>query len=154
MSNNTSITTDTACKFFFNHNRRFSSIFNAICFQGKEIIQSDMLTPWQSEDTTVISQGEELIDTKRYRDTVKKADINGYYSIIGLESQSYVDYSMALRVPIYDLLNYYNQFQNALETESQRRLIPTTTIVLYVGEKRWNGAKSLKEMMKDIPKEM
>lgn len=154
MSNQTSISKDTACKFFFNHNRRFSSLFNALCFQGKDIIQSDKLIPWQSDETTIIAQGEKLIDTKRYRDTIKKADMNGRYSIIGIESQSYVDYMMALRVPIYDLLNYYNQYQNSLETESQRKLIPTATLVLYVGERRWTGAKSLKEMMKEIPEEM
>lgn len=154
MSNNDSITADTACKYFFNHNCRFSSFFNAVCFEGNEIIQSDSLVPWQSDETTVILQDETLIDIKRYRDSIKKADINGCYSIIGLESQSYVDYAMALRVPIYDLLNYYNQFKNALETESQRRLIPTTTIVFYVGEDRWTGAKSLKEMMTEIPEEM
>ena len=87
MINQTSISKDTACKFFFNHNRRFSSFFNALCFHGKDIIQSDKLVPWQSEETTVISQEEKLIDTKRYRDTIKKADMNGCYAIIGYKCQ-------------------------------------------------------------------
>lgn len=154
MSNHDVIIADTACKYFFNHNRRFSSFFNAVCFEGKDIIQDDCLVPWQSEETTVISQDETLIDIKRYRDSIKKADIHGCYSIIALESQSYVDYAMALRIPLYDLLNYYNQFKNALETESKRKLMPTATIVFYVGEGKWYGAKSLKEMMQEIPEEM
>lgn len=150
MSNNISV--DTSCKSFFNHNLHFSSFCNAILYGGKDIIQCDQLTPWQSEETTFIDKDDEdILDIKRHRDAIKKADINGRYAIIGLESQSYVDYMMALRVPIYDLLNYFNQYKNLLKG---KKLIPVTTIVFYVGEKRWTGAKSLKEMMQEIPKEM
>ena len=152
MSDNISI--DTACKSFFNHNLHFSAFCNAILHGGKDIIHYDQLAPWQSEETTFIADDEDILDIKRQRDAIKKADINGCYAIIGLESQGYVDYTMALRVPIYDLLNYYNQYKNLLKGKKPKKLIPVTTIVLYVGEKKWTGAKSLKEMMQKIPKEM
>lgn len=152
MSDNISI--DTACKSFFNHNLHFSAFCNAILHGGKDIIHYDQLAPWQSEETTFIADDEDILDIKKQRDAIKKADINGCYAIIGLESQSYVDYTMALRVPIYDLLNYYNQYKNLLKGKKPKKLIPVTTIVLYVGEKKWTGAKSLKEMMQKIPKEM
>lgn len=149
------ISADTACKYFFNKNLHFSSLCNAVLHDGQNIIRPESLSPWNNEETSIISQdGKEILDIRRLRDTVKKADMHGIYSIIGIESQSAVDFSMAIRVPIYDLLNYYNQYVHSEVAESQRELIPVTTIVLYVGEGKWTGAKSLKEMMKDMPKEM
>ena len=46
------------------------------------------------------------------------------------------------------MLNYYNQYQN------QNKLIQVFTIVFYIGEKKWNSHRSLKEMMDDIPEEL
>ena len=154
MSSSNIISADTACKDFFNFNPHFSSFFNAVLFQGQDIIQSHQLSSWQSEETAIVDKEGEPIDMKRFRDTIKKADMNGCYSIIGIESQKSIDYSMVLRVPIYDLLNYYNQYKNMEGSDSKKRVLPVTTIVFYVGEKRWQGAKTLKGIMKEIPQEL
>ncbi len=145
---------DKACKFFFDNDRRFASLFNATLFHGDDIIKEEQLSSFSGEETTILSkEGQDILGIERLRDAIKKAGDEGYYSLLGLESQKTVDYSMALRVPIYDLLNYYNQYKN-LSLKQVKKLLPVFTLVLYVGEKRWTAAKSLKEMMIGIPENM
>ena len=55
---------------------------------------------------------------------------------------------MPIRTGIYDMLTYYQQFQN------QRQLTPVFMIVFYTGERQWKGHHSLKDMMEEIPKEL
>ena len=55
---------------------------------------------------------------------------------------------MPIRTGIYDMLTYYQQFQN------QRKLTPVFTIVFYTGERQWKGHHSLKDMMEEIPEEL
>ena len=65
-----------------------------------------------------------------------------------IENQSDIDRSMPIRTGIYDMLTYYQQFQN------QRKLTPVFTIVFYTGERQWKGHHSLKDMMEEIPEEL
>ena len=65
-----------------------------------------------------------------------------------IENQSDIDRSMPIRTGIYDMLTYYQQFQN------QRQLTPVFMIVFYTGERQWKGHHSLKDMMEEIPKEL
>ena len=136
---------DMSCKHFFQNNRRFSSLCNAILFQGKDVIEKDSLVPYQNEETAIIDH---KIGIRRLRDIIKKTDIHGQYFLLAVENQSDIDQSMPIRTGIYDMLTYYQQFQN------QRRLTPVFTIVFYTGERKWKGNHSLKDMMEEIPKEL
>ena len=138
------INSDIACKSFFQNNRRFSSLCNAILFQGKEIIEKDNLISYQNEETAII----ESLGIKRIRDIIKKTDIHGQYSLIAIENQSSIDHSMPMRSGLYDLLTYHDQYQN------QRKLTPVFTIVFYTGESRWKGNMSLTNMMEAVPREL
>ena len=134
-----------SCKHFFQNNRRFSSLCNAILFQGKDVIEKDSLVPYQNEETAIIDH---KIGIRRLRDIIKKTDIHGQYFLLAVENQSDIDQSMPIRTGIYDMLTYYHQYQN------QRRLTPVFTIVFYTGERKWKGNHSLKDMMEEIPKEL
>ena len=48
--------TDQACKHFFQNNRRFSSLCNAILFSGEDVIKKDSLISYQNEETAIINQ--------------------------------------------------------------------------------------------------
>ena len=82
--------------------------------------------------------------------------------MIGTELQSFVDYSMPVRIMDYDVLEYKDQIQriaserkveNHVKSGKQKvelspikkedRLIPVITLVLYMGEEPWNAAKNL-----------
>ena len=136
---------DLSCKHFFQNNRRFSSLCNAILFQGENIIEKDSLIPYQNEETAIIDH---KLGIRRLRDIIRKTDIHGQYFLLAIENQSDIDQSMPIRTGIYDMLTYYQQFQN------QRRLTPVFTIVFYTGERKWKGNHSLKDMMEEIPKEL
>ena len=87
------------------------------------------------------------METKRYRDIVRKASINGDYMIIGVEHQSSLDKNMIIRILNYDAQLYINQVERGKE------VYPVGTSVFYTGDKEWTYSKSLKESLK-IPPEM
>ena len=129
---------DMSCKHFFQNSRRFSSLGNAILFSGENVIEKDSLTPYQNEQTAFIDH---KLGIRRLRDIIKKTDIHGYYLLLAIENQSNIDRSMPIRTGIYDMLTYYQQFQN------QKKLTPVFTIVFYTGErksqsKRYDGRAS------------
>ena len=87
------------------------------------------------------------METKRYRDIVRKASINGDYMIIGVEHQSTLDKNMIIRILNYDAQLYINQVERGKE------VYPVGTFVFYTGDKEWTYPKSLKESLK-VPPEM
>ena len=87
------------------------------------------------------------METKRYRDIVRKASINGEYMIIGVEHQSTLDKNMIIRILNYDAQFYINQVERGKE------VYPVGTSVFYTGDKEWTYPKSLKESLK-VPPEM
>ena len=87
------------------------------------------------------------METKRYRDIVRKASINGEYMIIGVEHQSTLNKNMIIRILNYDAQLYINQ------VESGKEVRPVGSFVFYTGDKEWTYPKSLKESLK-VPPEM
>ena len=87
------------------------------------------------------------METKRYRDIVRKASINWDYMIIGVEHQSTLDKNMIIRILNYDAQLYINQVERGKE------VYPVGTFVFYTGDKEWTYPKSLKESLK-VPPEM
>ena len=58
------------------------------------------------------------METKRYRDIVRKASINGDYMIIGVEHQSSLGKNMIIRILNYDAQLYINQVERGKEVYS------------------------------------
>ena len=61
------------------------------------------------------------METKRYRDIVRKASINGDYMIIGVEHQSSLDKKMIIRILNYDAQLYINQVERGKEVVEIRQ---------------------------------
>ena len=138
---------DSTCKKLFRDDGCFADICNYAFFQGKQIIKPEELVSRENDVSTLM--GKELLpmETKRYRDIVRKASINGDYMIIGVEHQSTLNKNMIIRILNYDAQLYINQ------VESGKEVRPVGSFVFYMGDKEWTYPKSLKESLK-IPPEM
>ena len=138
---------DSTCKKLFRDDGCFADICNYAFFQGKQIIKPEELVSRENDVSTLIGKEALPMETKRYRDIVRKASINGEYMIIGVEHQSSLDKKMIIRILNYDAQLYINQVERGKE------VYPVGTSVFYTGDKEWTYPKSLKESLK-IPPEM
>ena len=114
-------------------------------FSWKTGHQTRNLISQENDVSTLIGKEALPMKTKRYRDIVRKASINGDYMIIGVEHQSTLDKNMIIRILNYDAQLYINQVERGKE------VYPVGTFVFYTGDKEWTYPKSLKESLKVSP---
>ena len=138
---------DTTCKQLLRDGECFADLCNALYFHGRQVIKPENLISQENDVSTLIVKEALPMETKRYRDIVRKASINGDYMIIGVEHQSTLDKNMIIRILNYDAQLYINQVERGKE------VYPVGTFVFYTGDKEWTYPKSLKESLK-IPPEM
>ena len=138
---------DTTCKQLLRDPGCFADLCNALYFHGRQVIKPENLISQENDVSTLIGKEALPMETKRYRDIVRKASINGEYMIIGVEHQSTLDKNMIIRILNYDAQLYINQ------VESGKEVRPVGSFVFYTGDKEWSYPKSLKESLK-IPPEM
>ena len=114
-------------------------------FSWKTGHQTRNLISQENDVSTLIGKEALPMKTKRYRDIVRKASINGDYMIIGVEHQSTLNKNMIIRILNYDAQLYINQ------VESGKEVRPVGSFVFYTGDKEWTYPKSLKESLKVSP---
>ena len=114
-------------------------------FSWKTGHQTRNLISQENDVSTLIGKEALPMKTKRYRDIVRKASINGDYMIIGVEHQSTLDKNVIIRILNYDAQLYINQ------VESGKEVRPVGSFVFYTGDKEWTYPKSLKESLKVSP---
>lgn len=149
---------DAALKNFFHYRSHFADIINLVCFDGYPFLSPDSFLSEDTDMSAVIDHGIHPISFNAYRDTLVKADAHGIYILMAIENQVSVDYHMPLRVLDYDSSTYRKQYQNHLDERkrnknAQLNLMPVFTVVLYYGERRWSGPRTLLDMM-EVPDEM
>ncbi|MBS1468234.1 MAG: hypothetical protein HP057_00085 [Erysipelatoclostridium sp.] len=138
---------DTTCKQLLRDEACFADLCNALYFHGRQVIKPENLISQENDVSTLIGKEALPMETKRYRDIVRKVSINRDYMIIGVEHQSRLDKNMIIRILNYDAQLYINQ------VESRKEVRPVGSFVFYTGDKEWTYPKSLKESLK-IPPEM
>lgn len=93
-----------------------ADLFNGFVFHGEQVIYADMLKEVDSKVRFLLDDGKgqknnyEVI--KKERDIIREVTIENYkfrLMICGVEQQTNVDYSMPLRVLVYDTLEYLKQ---------------------------------------------
>ena len=140
---------DNALARYFEDEDRYADLINGFVFRGEPVIS-----------------GENILD--------KNTRITGFV-VIALEHQDQIHYSMPVRVMLEDAAGYDEQMRR-IQKKNQKvkgldkgeflgsfrkedRLNAVFTIVLYYGEKTWDGAKDLyslinfdevPEMLKDL----
>lgn len=164
---------DTVLKNYWNGNEQFADIFNAVLFEGKQVIRPEELVDVDTEESSVMEHRNYAESIKASRDNIKISKKSTVYGVelvmLGVESQEHIHYAMPMRVMGYDYGTYKKQYDsNAKKYETSDgmeedeylsgmkktdRFMPVITLVVYYGEKAWDGALSLHEML-DIPKEM
>ena len=143
------ITPDIAVKVFFRDNVHYASIINAVLFDGEQVISPDELEALDSEESgMILKRDQTTVSLERRRDIIKRAVVEGYEVILGLENQQYEDSSMALRVYGYDYLDYKKQYEN------DKVINPVFTIVIYYGERKNVNFGSLEEMTTGVPERL
>lgn len=158
---------DTVLKNYWNDNAQFADIFNAVLFDGKQVIKPEELEDADTEESSVLEHKEYAESLKASRDTIKVSKKSTAYGVefvmLGLESQEHIHYAMPLRVMGYDYGAYKKQYDsNAKQYRSSNvltedeylskmkqtdKFMPVITIVVYYGEKAWDGATSLHGML-------
>lgn len=146
---------------FYEDKERFADVFNGVLFGGREVMKPEELN---TEDSVMVSVGGSGKGKKVICDKMRKWK-GRYVSVMVLESQSYVDYRMVLRVMESEVIGYDKQRKEAnrknleagikLEGDEYpsgmkkgQKFTPIITLVLYVGrDKIWDGERSLYGML-------
>ena len=160
---------DSLLKKFWSDNEHFADLFNSTIFNGEQIVDPKALIEVDTDLSLSIPIKDTYVENlSKARDVVKKTDGVYDYIILGVESQMKIDYTMPVRVMLYDVLTYvreidkiakYNKEHNRLRDSEEflskfRQddvIHPVITIVVYYGTKEWDGAKDLRGM---FPKEL
>ncbi len=152
---------DVYSKMFFQNNEHFAEIVNYYLFQGERIIQADCLS---DED---VQEMHNICETNiRERDILKSVYSNDFFiklAIIGLEPESSINYTEPVKLCSYDIRRYEKQIKELQKKYKEKmhsrgaefisgiakndKLIPVITIALYLGSEKWDGPKSLVEML-------
>ena len=168
---NPKIKPDIIFKEFWRRNDRFASLFNTVVFEGEEVIKPEELSELDTDVSTMVEFNEYKETLSRARDIVKKAAHGVDFVIMGIENQRKTHYGMPLRVMIYDALGYLKEYQEITRKhrkagdkasaeeflsglKKEDRLHPIISIVIYYNEKPWDGPKSLRDMIVDMPEKL
>ena len=135
---------DIALKKFFEHDDRFLSLFNAYFYQGESVLKEEYLSPDDSEVVKLVASN--------HIDVIRRYKENEYFALFVLENQSKVDYGMVVRIMKYQVLLYERELRKASPnnyTPKGTKLPMVRAIVLYTGEKEWDGPRKLSDMILD-----
>ena len=125
---------DIESKKFLGQPKNFVSIFNALLFDGQLVLKPEYLKDENSELVMNVSS--------KHVDIIKRYEDGTYLDLFVIESQSYGDPSMAVRVMEYESVARMRYIRQNLKKHVPMIL----TVVLYVGESKWNAAKRLSEL--------
>ena len=167
---------DTGWKGFLSDDARYADVINGVACKGEQVIKKEDL---QEMDTqTGMFRGPKFIHkltqsrkgNVKVRDCLRKVAFGTNFSIIGIENQETMDYSIPLRNMSYDVDAYERQaIKIRKETRKKHKglsageylygfkkddkLLPAVTFILYSGSKSWDGPKTLHEILDftDIP---
>ncbi|MBP3474722.1 MAG: Rpn family recombination-promoting nuclease/putative transposase [Lachnospiraceae bacterium] len=149
---------DILDKKFFGDRERFAELINTELYHGKEILVPDRLKLLKRSYPSLASSSGEKVRDVLMQDT-------GQNICYGLEIETESDYSMPERVMTYDASEYEYQIREIYKAHRDKGeykkyrdkksrlkesdfLIPTVTIVLYIGEGHWEGKMKLWEMFR------
>ena len=131
------------------YNDVFADILNGIIFRGKQVVKEDELFD-QPTRSSYRAKGEVH---EQFRDIAKIwKKMNIRIAFFGLENQTGIDFAMPLRIMNYDAAVYRNQIRKEKGDENLK-LYPVITLVIYFGEKPWDGPRSITDCL-EIPEEL
>ena len=161
---------DISARELLQDKEEFAKVFNLAFYNGLQVIKPEEL---RDADSVCFMAGDSTgKDSKgiiRLRDLARsieiKEDSHTKYVLLGIENQSCIDYGMPLRLLHYDVIIYMSQMRSAGNMHRKVGdwnsitsdfgptdcLTPVLTLVVYYGDKPWDGPTELSEMFCDIP---
>ena len=152
---------DITLKDYFSDRRRYADLLNGSVFCGQQMIKAEEL-----QDTdTVQSKSDSHAVLERINDIAMKQIKGGsIFAVWVVANQENIDYSMPVRVMLQEALAYDKQIKEMKRVnqhskvfagsgeflsgiKKEDRLYPVITLVVYWGEEKWQGAKSLHDMI-------
>ena len=164
---------DTVLKNYWSNNEQFADLFNAVLFDGEQVIKPSELEDADTEESTVLENKDYVESLQASRDVIKIHKVSNalgvQFVMYGLENQEKIHYAMPIRVMGYDYMAYKKQYDNNAKKYQNNKgmdddeylskmkktdkFIPVITIVVYYGEKPWDGAVTLHGML-NIPSKL
>ena len=142
---------------------RIADLLNTYLYHGKQIVEKTDIKECRRDVSAQENVGNKVKMKTIIRDIVKKAQLEAQLVIIALENQSGIHYAMPLRIMRGDAFEYQEQWNKIAKEHKEKKdlkgneflsgfskedkLIPVITICIYLGEKPWDGPKSLKDML-------
>ena len=163
---------DSETKEYVKRPEVFADLFNHLIYGGENIIKPGNLSELDTTATFIpFDENGKAFPVQKYRDVLKQAVVMedndaAYALILGVENQTDIHYAMPVRNMGYDAYNYAAQvsliarknkkeagenddssvdFLSGLKKDD--KIIPVVTLVVYLGQKPWDGPKSVHEML-------
>lgn len=159
---------DVILRAYLSDSERYADLWNA--YLGKEMFEAQKFEVMDA--VGIQKEGRREKGRRIEHDLLKKHKKRERICFLGVENQEKVDYRMVLRSAGYTLETFNRQLKELeaihlknKDMESDEylsrmkktdRLYPVIILVLYFGREPWDGAKNLKELLKqdDYPEEL
>ena len=163
---------DIATKQYMSHRDVIADVFNFYIYDGRQVIKPEKLQKIDTAEVALPYGNDAEIAVQKLRDNIMlwtmAMDDKAAYAVLGIENQDKIHYAIAVKNMLYDALQYAKQVEEAkrsyrnglnkkrIKLNSEEflsglkkadRLMPVITLVVYFGDKDWDGAKSIHEML-------
>ncbi len=161
---------DIETKQYMSDPAHFADAFNYLIYQGQPVIRPENLVEMDTTQIAIPESGENREPTQKYRDVLKLLQImedeKNIYVALGIENQNYVHYAMPARCMLYDAMQYMKQVEEIARKNKQKKsgkslsgseflsgfrkddkLVPVITAVIYFAPDKWDGPRSIREML-------
>ena len=128
-------------KEFLENNAYFVDFFNAYFFDGKRVLKPENCMELDSE------MNDANMDLEKHVDVIRKYNDGNLYSAFIIENQSCVDPSMVVRAAVYEYVAYERMLKKSKKNKSKEKLPMVNILVFYIGERPWNAARQLSELV-------
>ena len=132
---------DKIMKEFLENNAYFVDFFNAYFFDGERVLKPENCMELDSK------MNDSNMDLEKHVDVIRKYNDGNIYSAFIIENQSYVDMSMVVRAAAYEYVAYERMLKKSKKNKSKEKLPMVHILVFYTGERPWNVARQLSELV-------
>ena len=132
---------DKIMKEFLENNAYFVDFFNAYFFDGERVLKPENCMELDSK------MNDSNMDLEKLVDVIRKYNDGNIYSAFIIENQSYVDMSMVVRAAAYEFVAYERMLKKSKKNKSKEKLPMVHILVFYTGERPWNAARQLSELV-------
>ena len=132
---------DKIMKEFLENNAYFVDFFNAYFFDGERVLKPENCMELDSK------MNDSNMDLEKHVDVICKYNDGNIYSAFIIENQSYVDMSMVVRAAAYEYVACERILKKSKKNKSKEKLPMVHILVFYTGERPWNAARQLSELV-------